>query len=62
MPNPIGEWESIFIIRLLDPYIDEINGFGDKYPLNYLAGERCLVKKMHKSLAQEKASFYEQNP
>jgi len=42
LPNLIGEWESIiFIIRLLDPDLDEINGFGDKYPLNYLVGERC---------------------
>ena len=37
MPNPICEWESIiFIIKLLDPNLDEINGFGDKYPLIYL--------------------------
>jgi len=33
--------DNIFMIRLLDPDLDEINGFGDKYPLNHLAGERC---------------------
>jgi len=42
LPNPFGVWESIiFIIRLLDPDLGEINGFGDKYPLKYLARERC---------------------
>jgi len=30
--------DNPFMIRLLDPNLDELNGFGDKYPLSYLAG------------------------
>jgi len=31
--------DNSFMIILLNPILDNINGFGDKYPLSYLARE-----------------------
>ena len=33
--------DNSFMRRLLGPILDKLNGFGDKYPLSYLTGERC---------------------
>lgn len=43
LPNEIWLWmgmDNSFIIRLVDPIVDNHNGFGVKHQLTYLAGER----------------------
>ena len=57
----INCFEDIFnLFEYKDQWI-QLNGFGDKYPLSYLAGERSYVKEKDKILAEEKARFYEEN-
>lgn len=46
--------DNSFRIRLRDPISDNLNGFGDKYPLSYLARE---MQKNIKSLWERKGSF-----
>ena len=36
----VNGMDNTFMIRLLDPILDKINRFGDKYPLSYLTWEK----------------------